>query len=74
MKLPNKTDYRISLLERPLRDIIFEHAYKIKAPRATKDIDLAVQVSTWTDFEQLKKGLAATGHFAYTKMAQRLLQ
>jgi predicted nucleotidyltransferase len=55
------------------RDIIFEHAYGIKAPRATKDIDLAVQVSTWADFEQLKKGLAATGHFAYTKMAQRLL-
>lgn len=55
------------------RDIIFEHAYSIKAQRATRDIDLAVQVSTWMDFEQLKNGLTATGQFAGTKMAQRLL-
>jgi predicted nucleotidyltransferase len=54
------------------RDIIFEHVYGIKAPRATKDIDLAVQVATWKDFEQLKNQLIATGQLISDKMVQRL--
>ena len=55
------------------RDIIFEHAYGIKAPRATKDVDLAVQVATWQDFERLKDQLIATGELiSDDKMIQRL--
>ncbi len=55
------------------RDIIFEHAYGIKAPRATKDIDLAVQVATWQDFEHLKTQLVETGHLTSTNMVHRLI-
>lgn len=33
------------------RDIIFEHVYGIKTPRATRDIDLAIEVASWQDFE-----------------------
>jgi predicted nucleotidyltransferase len=54
------------------RDLIFEHAYGIKAPRATKDIDLAVQVANWQDFERLKSQLMATGKFTGDKQSQRL--
>jgi predicted nucleotidyltransferase len=54
------------------RDLIFEHAYGIKAPRATKDIDLAVQVANWQEFEKLKDQLMATGEFTSDKQVQRL--
>lgn len=54
------------------RDIIFEHVYAIPVPRATRDIDLAVNVATWDDFTQLKNQLIATGSFSSTKMVQRL--
>ena len=55
------------------RDIIFEYAYGIKAPRGTRDIDLAVQIASWQEFQQLQNQLIATGQFSSTKMAQRLL-
>ncbi|GFO74269.1 hypothetical protein BPLS_P0846 [Bathymodiolus platifrons methanotrophic gill symbiont] len=55
------------------RDIIFEHVYGIKAPRATRDIDLAIHIATWDDFSQLKNKLIETGNFSSTNMAQRLL-
>jgi predicted nucleotidyltransferase len=54
------------------RDIIFEHAYGIPSLRATKDIDLAVQVAKWQDFESLKNQLIATGQFSQSKEKQRL--
>nr|WP_305909602.1 nucleotidyl transferase AbiEii/AbiGii toxin family protein [Methylomarinum sp. Ch1-1]MDP4522523.1 nucleotidyl transferase AbiEii/AbiGii toxin family protein [Methylomarinum sp. Ch1-1] len=54
------------------RDIIFEHVYGIKAPRATRDIDLAIEVASWQDFELLKRQLIETGQFTQTKQAQRL--
>jgi predicted nucleotidyltransferase len=54
------------------RDIVFEHAYGITAPRATRDVDLAVQVSNWQDFETLKNQLLDTGQFITDKQKQRL--
>jgi len=54
------------------RDIIFEHVYGIKAPRATRDIDLAIHIATWDDFTQLKNKLIETGVFSSTYMTQRL--
>jgi predicted nucleotidyltransferase len=54
------------------RDIVFEHAYGITAPRATRDVDLAVQVSDWQDFETLKSQLLATGQFISDRQKQRL--
>ena len=55
------------------RDIIFEHVYGIKAPRATRDIDLAIHIETWDGFTQLKNKLIETGCFSKTNMTQRLL-
>lgn len=56
------------------RDLIFEHAYGIKAPRATRDVDLAVQVNDWQAFETLKSQLLETNQFSQDpKQLQRLL-
>jgi predicted nucleotidyltransferase len=31
------------------RDILLEHCHAIKAPRATQDIDIAVEVAGWNE-------------------------
>lgn len=54
------------------RDLVLHHGYGIEVGRATKDVDLAVQVASWDQFQELKKSLIQTGQFAETKMTQRL--
>jgi predicted nucleotidyltransferase len=54
------------------RDLIFEHGFGIKSGRATRDVDLAVQVTNWDEFETLKNSLIKTGQFSETRMTQRL--
>ncbi|MEQ1544700.1 nucleotidyl transferase AbiEii/AbiGii toxin family protein [Methyloglobulus sp.] len=72
-EVANQNDTQFFIIGASARDIIFEHAYGIKAPRATRDIDLAVQVATWHEFQRLKDQLIATGQFGSTKMVQRLM-
>jgi len=55
------------------RDLILEHQYKIKSPRATKDIDLGVEVAAWDQFHMLSNALLETGVFSSTKTKQRFL-
>jgi len=45
------------------RDIILTYGYGIQTTRATNDVDLAVQVAGWGQYEKLKEGLIATGYF-----------
>jgi predicted nucleotidyltransferase len=71
-KIANQQNVRFFVIGATARDIVFEHGYNIPAPRATRDIDLAVQVATWAEFQSLKNALIATGQFAESKMAQRL--
>ena len=54
------------------RDVILSLGYGIDTGRATMDIDLAVQVSSWTQFERLSEGMIATGRFSRTQTVQRL--
>ncbi len=53
------------------RDIIFEHRYKIKSSRATKDIDLGIEVADWDQFHMFSKALLETGKFSSTEEKQR---
>ena len=46
------------------RDLVMHHAYGAPIQRATMDIDLAVQVQDWADFERIRDGLIRQG---YTK-------
>jgi len=55
------------------RDLILHHGYGIKVRRATKDIDLAVHVASWDEFQALKNKLIETVPFSETKMMQRLM-
>ena len=45
------------------RDLLLEHAYRIRAPRATVDVDLAFLIDTWDDFHALRAELLHSGHF-----------
>lgn len=56
------------------RDIVLQHGYGIKPILATKDIDFAIRVATWDEFNNLKQGLIETGNYqADNKIAHRLL-
>jgi predicted nucleotidyltransferase len=55
------------------RDIVLMHAYGIRSLRATKDIDLAVQVSNWDQYNILREALKETGQFTDCREPQRLL-
>jgi len=54
------------------RDIILEFGYGIPTIRATKDIDLGIQVSNWEEFSRFKEDLVKGRNFTSTKETQRL--
>jgi predicted nucleotidyltransferase len=53
------------------RDIIMQLLYKVKAPRMTKDVDIAVCVANWEEYEALTDALLATGEFLKDTLIQR---
>ncbi len=55
------------------RDIILAYLNDIFTPRATLDIDIAVSVKNWDQFQELKNTLVATGKFVPTNLSQRLM-
>ncbi len=55
------------------RDMIFELGHGRPSRRATNDKDFGIRVSTWAEFEKLKKSLLTSGPFKETKEVQRLL-
>ncbi|MDY6951686.1 MAG: nucleotidyl transferase AbiEii/AbiGii toxin family protein [Thermodesulfobacteriota bacterium] len=54
------------------RDIILMHGYGLRTIRATRDIDLGVEVSEWQEYETLKEALLSTGVFAASMEHQRV--
>lgn len=50
-----------------------EHVYGLETTRATRDVDFAVAVSSWDEFERLKNQLIATGEFVASGNAHRLI-
>jgi predicted nucleotidyltransferase len=53
------------------RDIIMQLLYKVKAPRMTKDIDIAVCVANWEEYKALTDALLAKGEFLKGTQIQR---
>lgn len=45
------------------RDLMLRHAYNIEPQRLTEDVDFAVMVPDWENFEALRSSLVASGHF-----------
>lgn len=55
------------------RDILVEHVHGLDTARATRDIDFAVAISSWEDYERLKAALSSTGEFTLGANAHRLM-
>lgn len=55
------------------RDILVEHVHGLDTARATRDIDFAVAISSWDDYERLKAKLSSTGEFTLGANAHRLM-
>ncbi|MDP2911069.1 MAG: nucleotidyl transferase AbiEii/AbiGii toxin family protein, partial [Candidatus Omnitrophota bacterium] len=55
------------------RDIIMQHFPIINSPRMTKDIDIAVCVTNWEEYEALTDTLLATGKFLKGDQKQRYI-
>lgn len=67
------TDIPYFVIGAAARYILMEHVYKLEMMRATSDIDFAVAVSSWDEFERLKTELVATGVFVASHQPQRLI-
>jgi predicted nucleotidyltransferase len=55
------------------RSIIMETGFRIRSARATKDVDIALQVSGWDEFDRLKQALLDSGRFSDARETQRLI-
>ena len=55
------------------RDIVLLHGYDIQPKLSTNDIDFAIQVASWDEFNNLREGLIETGNYrADRKIKHRL--
>ena len=67
-------DVRVLLVGAMARDLLLFYAHGIRAARATLDIDLALAVAGWNDFEKLRESLPASGYFSpVPRVAYKLL-
>ena len=55
------------------RDLVLQHGHGQRSGRATEDIDLAVEVSGWEEFDRLTEELIETGEFKSDRQPQRLV-
>ena len=62
-----KLDIPIFVVGAAARDLILEHEYGIKPKRATTDVDFAVAVGKWAQYELLKKVLLDTKKLTFNK-------
>jgi predicted nucleotidyltransferase len=54
------------------RDLMLFHGYGIDTDRKTEDVDWAMMVNTWDEFEALKARLVSTGEFSAQQPTHRL--
>jgi len=55
------------------RDIVLYHLHGFEPERATSDLDFAVMVSDWAQFDRLKATLTDSGRFAESRAEQQSL-
>jgi len=68
-----KTGTRFVLAGATARDIQFLHLHGVKAPTATRDVDVAVCAVSWEFHQRLIDALLATGDFTRDTKAQQKL-
>lgn len=55
------------------RDIVLNHCHALWSGRATRDLDIGVDVAGWDEFQQLSDALIATGKFIASREPHRLI-
>ncbi|MGM0552308.1 MAG: nucleotidyl transferase AbiEii/AbiGii toxin family protein [Pseudomonadota bacterium] len=55
------------------RDMVLHHGFGLEVRRATRDIDLGLEIAHWDTFQDLENSLLATGRFVADRAAQRLI-
>lgn len=55
------------------RDHILELIHGVRPARATKDIDLGINIKSWEEFRLIREALIETGRFTATSTLQRLM-
>lgn len=55
------------------RDAIFEHIHRIPAPRVAEDMDIGVEVGSWSEFRLLTRALIDRGLLTATDSAHRFI-
>lgn len=65
-------DISFMLIGASARDILLD-ASSIEPIRATRDVDLAIEIASWVRFDELKEALIKTGAFESGREMQRLI-
>lgn len=71
-QVAKQLEIRYFVIGATARDILMEHVYGVETTRATRDVDFAVAVSSWEEFNRLKAQLIAVGGFIPGANAHRL--
>jgi predicted nucleotidyltransferase len=53
------------------RDMLLRYAYGLPVRRATRDIDIAIRVADWNEYNRLVSALISTGDFKRTRQSHR---
>jgi predicted nucleotidyltransferase len=70
-KISESLDIPFFVIGATARDLVLELGYNIKLTRRTRDVDFAVQVSSWEQFDRLTAKLVEEGGFQDSKEVQR---
>ena len=68
-----RKEYRSSSSGRPLGDIMLRDAYGLSVRRATQDIDIAIRISDWSQYNSLTDTLVSTGDFKRVGVGHRFI-
>lgn len=63
------TGHHLVLIGAFAREVTFDRRISHRSPRATRDIDTAVRIAGWAEFEELAAALSASGAFRRTERA-----
>ncbi len=71
-QVANKLGCEYLVVGATARDLVMHHGYGAPVRRATRDLDFAIRIASWEQFEILMKQLGAHG-FTKGKMPQRMM-
>lgn len=71
-EIANALELPFVLVGAAARDFLLEHQHGIKTGRLTKDLDIAVLLNCWDEYQELRKTLLAVGDFSETRFQNKM--